>query len=284
MEPRAVVEHLLFHKAILGDGEDWTAVDRYLAMVEEIGGGMRLGLTDPVERSVAAAFELVLEQRMDPWAIDLVKFAHLYMEKVRGEGRVDFIAAGRLILMAWSVLRMQSEGAMEMAEPPAPVEETPFVDWDLEAAALLNGADAVQGYPLARALRHHAPRSVTLMDLVEALRQAEARMHRAPRSVLPVAPPADVEGKVHGEELAADLKATWEALLTQGDREVPLAALWPEDRSEAVALFLSLLFLARMGWVSLQQPDLKVDDIMVEILETPPDLGSILVPREGVEA
>ncbi len=290
MDPAAVVQHLLFHRALLGDREDGLTLNRYIAMVGEIAKGLPLGLDDPVERSIAAAFELTLEERMDPWAIDLVQFVQLYLEKVQGEGRVDFITAGRLILMAWSVLRMQSDGVVELADPAPTPEDLPFLDWELGADGGLGSAPGdplrVHGPPLARALRHTAPRPVTLMDLVTALREAEHRLTPKPRRHPDPPTPAEVQEKIHGEELTTDLEVTWARIVALGEGEFPLEAIWPQDHSEGVAVFISLLFLARVGWVALHQPDLAVDRITIEVLG-PPDANAMEEATnlsEGMEA
>ncbi len=53
-------------------------------------------------------FELVLSNNFDPWDINLMEFTRMYTKKMHAE-EVNFIVAGKLMYMAWSILKMQSE-------------------------------------------------------------------------------------------------------------------------------------------------------------------------------
>ena len=123
-----VLNHLMFHKALTADHESGERITRYLEMVHEIEGGHYLAVRDPMEKAIAAAFELVIAEQFDPWEIDLAAFTKLYLEKVRDDGVVNFVTAGKLVAMAWSILKMQSDGLLARAEPPAS-QDWLFADW-----------------------------------------------------------------------------------------------------------------------------------------------------------
>src|SRR5207249_3286988 len=80
-----------------------------LDMLNEIDQGMHVAVRDPFEKSVVAAFELALERRLDPWEINLVPFTKLFLDKVKKDGAVNFVTAGKLVFLAWSILKMQSD-------------------------------------------------------------------------------------------------------------------------------------------------------------------------------
>src|SRR5688572_19456440 len=85
MSEEQVVRHLLFHKAIVAlDGaSDRTArIDDYLKLVHESKEGAHLVMEHPFDRSLALAFELVLENHLNPWDLDLARFATLYLDRV----------------------------------------------------------------------------------------------------------------------------------------------------------------------------------------------------------
>jgi len=125
---QAVLNHLLFHKAIISEEESGARINRYLGMLSEIDQGHYVAVRDPFEKSVVAAFELVLERSLDPWEIDLIEFTKLYMDKVRKDGTVNFVTAGKLVFLAWSVLKLQSDKVLLSAMPP---EAAPGDDaWD----------------------------------------------------------------------------------------------------------------------------------------------------------
>lgn len=108
-----MVEYLLFHRALIGDGEAGAAtsefIDRYMALVRGLKDGVHIVIADPIQKATALLFELVLEQQFDPWEIDLAKFTQAYLTRVHEDGAVNFQIAGRLLYMAWSILLLQSE-------------------------------------------------------------------------------------------------------------------------------------------------------------------------------
>ena len=111
-------QHLLFHKALADDEESLRRLGGYMDILSRAESGERL--QDPVDESIRAVFSLVLENGMDPWEIDLSQFVRMYEAKVSADS-FDMIVAGKLLLMAWRILRMQSESTRERSEPPVEV-------------------------------------------------------------------------------------------------------------------------------------------------------------------
>src|SRR5438309_11584229 len=105
---QTVLNHLLFHKALISETEGGQRINRYLSMLNEIDQGMHVAVRDPFEKSVVAAFELVLERQMDPWEIDLVPFTKLFLDMVKKDGSVNFVTAGKRVLLAWLILKLRS--------------------------------------------------------------------------------------------------------------------------------------------------------------------------------
>src|SRR5438094_62242 len=182
---------------------------------------MHVAVRDPFEKSVVAAFELVLERQMDPWEINLTPFTKLFLEKVKKEGTVNFVTAGKLVFLAWSILKLQSDKVLLNAMPP----EAPPDDgaWDLDMfrdpadldynQVVLDGTAT----PLTGAIRREGRRAVTLMELMdafdEARREADLQLQRnalreaAIRKFAPT-----FHQKVHGEDLTEDMALTPEEL------------------------------------------------------------------------
>ena len=115
----ALDQHLLFHKALIDDADDAEKIDRYRALLADSTEGERM--LDPVDESIRAAFSLVLEHDMDPWAINLEEFVKVYGKRVQNS-EFDMIVAGKLMLMAWRILRMQSDAAVISSEEPQEIE------------------------------------------------------------------------------------------------------------------------------------------------------------------
>src|SRR2546425_2353528 len=116
---QAILNHLLFHKALISETEGGERINRYLAMLNEIDQGMHVAVRDPFEKSVVAAFELALERRLDPWEINLVPFTKLFLDKVKKDGSVNFVTAGEVVFLAWAFLKKQSDKVLLHTIPPA---------------------------------------------------------------------------------------------------------------------------------------------------------------------
>lgn len=269
----SVLNHLLFHKALISEHDGAERISRYVSMLGEIDQGMHVALRDPFEKAVAAAFELVLEKQLDPWDLDIAKFTRMFLEKVQQGGPVNFVTAGKLIFMAWSILKLQSDYVLVSATPPA--EEAP-ADWDfggLQEVEDLDFNEAVLDagrLPIAEAIRRPGRRAVTLMELMdafdEARRDAEVQVQLAAlreQAVKSIAP--NFHDKVHSEDLSEDIGLTWSRILGFNGNAVPLGHLaTPRDRWDLITVFVSVLFLAKMEKVKLWQDAYPEGDIFVQ--------------------
>jgi len=270
-----VLNHLLFHKALISEHDGAERISRYVSMLGEIDQGMHVALRDPFEKAVAAAFELVIEKQLDPWDLDLAQFTRMFLEKVQQGGPVNFVTAGKLIFMAWSILKLQSDYVLVSATPVP--EEAP-ADWEfggLQEPEDLDFNEAVLEagrLPIAEAIRRSGGRAVTLMELVdafdEARREAEVQVQLAAlraQAVRAFAP--NFHDKVHAEDLSEDIGLTWGRILGFNGNAVPLGHLAaPHDRWDLITVFVSVLFLAKMEKVKLWQASYPDGDIFVQRL------------------
>src|SRR5437763_1296488 len=284
---QTVLNHLLFHKALISETEGGQRINRYLAMLNEIDQGMHVAVRDPFEKSVVAAFELVLERQMDPWEINLTPFTKLFLEKVKKEGTVNFVTAGKLVFLAWSILKLQSDKVLLNAMPP----EAPPDDgaWDLDMfrdpadldynQVVLDGTAT----PLTEAIRREGRRAVTLMELMdafdEARREADLQLQRnalREAAIRKFAP--NFHQKVHGEDLTEDIALTWQRLAQFNGEPIPLRQLTVGDIWDEVTVFMSLLFLAHLEKVKLWQKDYPYGEILVKRLSMAADLPTAARP------
>src|SRR3989475_11056174 len=120
---QTVLNHLLFHKALISETEGGQRINRYLGMLNEIDQGMHVAVRDPCEKSIVAAFELVLERHLDPWEINLVQFTKLFMDKVKKDGAVNFVTAGEVVLLP--LVRLEMENDKEHLAPGAAPPRAP---------------------------------------------------------------------------------------------------------------------------------------------------------------
>ena len=159
----ALEQHLLFHKALVDDSEANDRIDHYMEILEDSEGER---LTDPVDESIRAAFSLVLEHDMDPWGIDLREFVRLYSEKVR-MNTFDMIVAGKLVLMAWRILRLQSDATVASGER---VEEQEWDEFPEEEIWSEEEPLHIPDVTLREAHYRFPVRPVTVMELSEQVR------------------------------------------------------------------------------------------------------------------
>lgn len=275
-----IINHLLFHKAIIKEPDEKIVdVDTYLAILNELDQGMHVVLDNPVDRAVAIAFQLVIDEKFDPWNLDLVEFTKMYLKKIRAETDVNFIIAGRLIVMAWSIMKCQSERVLTEADKIDEPTDFYFDGWDVcdwgDAQQGVNYGQLVldgQYAPLTEAVRSNDVRAVTLMSLVEAFDEAreeialQERIKRFAKAELKT--PVIISEKLHQESLQEDISITWQRISNLDEDTVPITRLWnDDDMFDKVSVFVSTLFLAKMNKVKLTQRKFPYGEIMVKNIE-----------------
>lgn len=280
-----VVDHLLFHKSLLDPGEDPDRIDEYLDLVEESQGGEHVSIEDPVDRAVSVAFELAIDEHLDPWSIDLARFSSMYLERVRDDEVADLVTAGRLVFMAWRILRMQSDSVREQAEPDPEPEEAWDDGWDAidDHQWLVDDADydyttqvqEAEEAPIEEQVRREGERKVTLYELVGALEEARQEAERrklleekreAARDEMEEQT-AEPESVAHEEDQEAAIEEVWRRLNRFNGSPVPLSSLRDANRDDLVRTFTSVLFLARENRVDLWQEEFPHGMIYVKNLE-----------------
>jgi segregation and condensation protein A len=291
----AVLNHLLFHKSIISEDDDSERIDKYLHMVHDIDKGMHIVVDDPFEKSIAAAFELVIEHMFDPWDINLREFTKMYLKQVKKGGYVNFVVAGKLVLMAWSILKLQSEEVLVLADPPKQEEENYFGDWEFDSGVYQESEDldythAVMNKPsppIHDPVRTQNQRPVTLIELVdafdEARKEAELQMsiNEMRKNAKPENPP-DFSEKVHKEDLNEDIALTWNRLCRFDGCAIPLRDIYNHDIWDRVTVFVSALFLANMHKVKIWQRKFPYGDIMIKRLVEPED-GLTMLSEDALE-
>ena len=89
-------------------------------------------LNDPFDRSVALVLQLFQDKDLDPWAVDLSAFLEMFSTRIEDTEDIDLPTCGRLIRMAWQVLRGQAESLIERQNHEEEVDEPWIYDgsWD----------------------------------------------------------------------------------------------------------------------------------------------------------
>jgi segregation and condensation protein A len=298
MTEQQMMRHLMWHKAIHSEEEGGARIDEYLKMLRERGEGTHVAFADPFDRSIAIAFELVLEQGMDPWHIDLVRFTALYLERVRDGTDIDLITAGKLLHMAWSILKLQSERLRLAAEPPVP-EPDPIPSWDEIPLENVDDPDAEFTMrvndgtaPIDEKVRHKGDRKVTLMELVDALEEArreadlrksivEAREHE--KAIRRAKRKGRAEDAAHKDDQEGDIAEVWDRILGRNGVPIPITDIQGKQREDVVKTLVSVLFLARANRIRLWQENFPYGMIFIQNPSAHGFVDQKPVPPEPVE-
>ena len=278
MKKEDMEQHLLFHKALTDDNETYVRINGYMDILGKTGSGERLN--DPVDESIRAAFSLVLENGIDPWEIDLREFVRLYSKKV-AENRFDMIVAGKLLLMAWRVLRLQSEATCSKSDEPLDDE---FFDFDL---ADEDPAMIVPEVAFKEVYSRDAVRPVTMYELLDAFEEARAEMeiHRERERVrleLEEKVPKKFDNKAHDEDDKQDVEFVWERIVKLGTGPIQIDELYTREIMENLRTFVAVLHLVRDGRLEIFQGSLPRGEIVIEMKV--PGIPTTIESQEEIEA
>jgi segregation and condensation protein A len=278
MNKEEIEQHLLFHKALTDDNETFARINGYMDILGKAGSGEKLN--DPIDESIRAAFSLVLESGIDPWEIDLREFVKLYSRKV-AENRFDMIVAGKLMLMAWRVLRLQSEATYSKSDEP--MEEELF-EFDLadEDPAMVVPEVAFRG-----AYSRDAARPVTMYELLDAFEEARAEMEvqrerERVKHELDEKLPKKFDNKAHDEDDKQDVEFVWQRIVKLGTGPIQIDELYTNEIMENLRTFVAVLHLVRDGRLDVMQGSLPRGEIIIEMKL--PGIPTSLESREEIEA
>jgi len=256
-----VVNHLLFHKSLIDEQEDASRINHYVSMLQKTNEGEHISIDNPFDRSIAIAFELVIRQQLNPWDIDLVSFSTMYLQRAKQE-KIDLMTAGRIIYMAWKVLKLQSDNLVVNMESEK--EETEPFGWaDLPTEMWLSNDDdysytnlvmKMPEPPLDEPLRRSVKRKVTLIELLGAFDQARKeseefqlleQQRREERERLALKARKRMIGTAHEDNLEEDVEIVWKKIKASPKTTMSLPTLCKnQEREEMIKTLMSILFLA----------------------------------------
>jgi len=264
MRNEALEQHLLFHKALIDDDTGTERIDKYMDILSGDTEGERM--LDPMDESIRSVFSLVLEHDLDPWKIDIREFVKLYSDKVKNS-MFDMIVAGKLVHMAWKILRLQSEATVANSEEPQEEVFEDFGDYDfyVEEDPLF-----IPQVTLKEAQYRSPVRPVSVMELLEAFEEAREEMEISAereriRLELKAKEPRKFDNKAHDEDDEKDIELVWERIQKLGTGTISLTDMYSADVNENITTFVSILHLVRDGKVAIWQDELPRGEIFIEM-------------------
>jgi len=285
-------------------------------------------LIDPFDRSVALVLSLVRDEGLDAWNIDLSSFLKVFTARVKSEAKaLDLPACGRLIRLSWEVLHQQAEDLFDRVQYSDDLDdwddglgfgwEADYNDEDFffTNSILQGSADDILPDLLENRVRRDEGRPVTLVELLSAFKDASddaetlrlREQNRLAHEEELKEYLADVDGRMHNEDLEGDIKRCWQALrtscLSAGETKVPVVDVMqklkpilehtfgsiPEgyDDEAKVASFIAGLFLTHRGFASITQDNVPDGEIFLEDswpqIETFEEVKQLLQDQQDAE-
>ncbi|RZD50622.1 MAG: hypothetical protein CXT65_01585 [Methanobacteriota archaeon] len=264
-------------------------------------------LIDPFDRSVALVLQLFQSSDLDPWDVDLSSFLEMFNERIKESENIDLPTCGRLVRMAWCILRGQASTLLERQEHAFDFEEEEVWDFDggwesefddadynFSLGVLTGAADEALPQMFEGRIHRDESRPVTLGELLMGLQDAgrlaaEQRLREEIAKERREANARAMErfsGSLHIEDLEGDLQRTWESLKTRsrgtgkpiglGDLVEDISSKSvesgiPKEEAEAeaqVTALVSALFLTNRGYVDLKQENGRNGKITLKDLWT----------------
>ena len=276
-------------------GEPDLSTSKYLDRISELASmeeAEHQFLIDPFDRSVALVFQMFQSTDLDPWDVDLSSFLEMFSSRIEKSENIDLPTCGRLIRMAWAILRNQASSLIERQERALDFEEddtwdfeggweTEFddEDYNFSVGVLSGAADDVLPSIFEGRVHREEGRPVTLGELLMGLQEAgrlaeeqrtRERIAEERREALSTARER-FSGSLHIEDLEGDLERTWNALRSRSEGQKEAVSLnevsehlmglavdsgvgSDEARSEAqVTALVSALFLTNRGYTEISQ-------------------------------
>ena len=264
-------------------------------------------LIDPFDRSVALVLQLFQSNDLDPWDVDLSSFLEMFNERIKESENIDLPTCGRLVRMAWCILRGQASTLLEKQEHAFDFEEEEVWDFDggwesefddadynFSLGVLTGAADEALPQMFEGRIHRDESRPVTLGELLMGLQDAGrlADEQRLREEIAKERREANARarerfsGSLHIEDLEGDLQRTWESLKTRsrgagnpiglGDLVEDISSKsvesgMPKEEAEAeaqVTALVSALFLTNRGYVDLKQENGRNGKITLKDLWT----------------
>lgn len=256
-----VIEHIMTGRQLLHHEEN---IQRYIDIIQN-----RIFIKNPFDRAIAVIFELVMEKEVNPREIDLVSFSKLYMERVKKEG-IDLFIAGKIVLMAWKILRLQSEEIirnMERVDEPEH-HDYEIPDWYGEDEVFFYTQKVIQNdIPLEKKIRRVPQRKVTLIELINAFEEAKEEVKKRDkkrRSKEQEWGNVRADDTMHMEDIEFDMEIVMEKLSHLNGQAIPLRQLY-NTKDEMLSILLPLLFLAKEQQIFIWQDDFPYGDIFIKM-------------------
>jgi len=251
-----IIAHILKNKGLLHNERN---IQHYIEMIEK-----RVYIENPFDRAIAILFELVIENEIDPMNVDLISFSDLYMKKVKSDKEINLFVAGKIILMAWKILRLQSEIIIENIERKEVEVDIP--DWYGDDELFYYTQKIINDeIPLDAKIRRAPSVRVTIFDLINAFEEAKKEIVKKEKNKKPNKNNQTFTREhLHKEDIEEDIKKLMKKLSKLNGEAVPLKNLY-SSKNDIVSVLLPLLFLAKDEKIDIWQENFPFGEIYIRM-------------------
>ncbi len=292
--PEDVIQHLTFHKSLIDEERNVDRIDNYLEMIENMDDEDKEFSGDPFEKAIASVFKLVIDERMDPWEIDLVSFTEMYLKQAKEKDSLDFLVTGQLINMAWSVLKMQCEQVLYSAEEEEEEEQEAamegdefFEEWDVWDQEVYDDPEDLdyeeevlqeEELPLDKAVRREEKKPVSLIQLVDAFEDAkqEAKYREKMEKIRKEKKrerekeleerDENYDTRSHEEDIQSDKSKIWDRICCYEQKVITFSMIHDDRKKDIITSLMSVLFLNQENKINLKQMGYPNGQILLENL------------------
>ena len=287
-----VINHLIFHKSLIDEERSGERIDDYINMINNMDEEGYQISNDPFECAIASVFKLVIDERMDPWDIDLISFTKMYLEEAKDQENINFLVAGQLVNMAWSILKMQCEEVLCDAEQSQQqeeevIEDTFFSDWDVYDYEMYDDPEDIDfqeevvesdNQPLDKAIRREEKNPVSLIQLVDAFEEAkkEAKYREKMEKIRKEKKEEreqemrdredNYDTRSHKEDIYHDIGMIWDRICCYEQNVITFNMIHDGRRGDLVTAMMSVLFLHKQKKIKVKQMEYPEGQILVENL------------------
>ncbi len=305
-----VVKHLMFHKSLVDEERSGERINDYLHMIDNMDDALYHISKDPFECAIASLFKLVIDEKMDPWNIDLVSFTRMYLEEAKEKETLNFVVAGHLVSMAWSILKMQCEEVLHNAEDSKEeefAEEEPIWNWDLFDDGFYQDPEDIEyeeevlegdKFQLEKAVRREQKKPISLIQLVNAFEEGKKeaqyreKMERLrkekakERERLKNERAEKFDTKAHKEDMQKEIGIIWKRICWYQQELLEFDMIHDGRKTDFITAFTSVLFLHKDGKIRVRQEKIPDSQILLKVLapmEDVEDTHALEIVEEDIE-
>ncbi|MEM4500496.1 MAG: segregation/condensation protein A [Candidatus Woesearchaeota archaeon] len=202
-------------------------------------------------------FEVVREEQMNPWDIDIVLLTKRFIEIIKKLKEMDFNLSGKMILAAVLLLKFKSEYLVDELQEKSQVEE---ISQDIEPVP-----EDLPNFKLLPRTPKPRVRKISIYELIESLEEVINRQQRRLRyNGLEKREISIPEKKIDIEKVIQNVFKKIKSLFRRKKIIKFSDLLSVRTKNEIIYTFLSLLYLANDQKVYLEQKK-EFDEIYITI-------------------